>query len=284
MTNISGILLHLIQACLRVTDNSKTMTEVRDGIRLEDILWESLKTLETVSSHGDIRLQLTNPSTAHLLMKSVNSNNENLVQVGLSVIAHFESYDNFMLLIKNDPRFELISKLCHYLNPKIAQLAVALLGRLNQLPGEKTDMFGVQWGESVPTPQQMRGDNPQHLSDVVDLDATTAQYRNDSFIKSPSGNVVAPGTPSSGGGALHNQYSPRYPSPHMHQQQHQQQQQQQQQSPYNSTPSATSIPFPTTYSTSLTPMQYQGMGCHPNFQPGYPPPPTQHTRAWYAAM
>ena len=262
---------------MRVTDHSKGMTEIRDGIRLEDILWESLKTLETVSSHGDIRVQLNNPSTAHLLMKSVNSNNENLVQAGLSIIVNFESYDNFMLLIRNDPRFELIEKLCHYLNPKIAQLASALLARLNQLsvekagPGGESAMFGVQWGESVPQMRSEAGATPSHLSDVVDLDATTAQYRNDSFIKSPGSAPVVP-TPSAGA-ALHAQYSPRYHATSPHVQQHHQQQH----SPYNTA----TIPFPTNYSN--TP-QYQ-TACHPfsTFQPGYTPP-SQNNRTWYAAM
>ena len=253
-------------------------------------MWESLKTLESVSCHPEIRAQLDNPISAHLLMKCINSNNENLVQVALSSVVQFESHENFMVLIKNDPRFELIGKLCHFRNPKIAQMAAVLSNRLNEVqvdvkpptameqpPHQTPGMFvngGVQWGEGVPHVRPENGSSTSHLNDVVDLDATTAQYRNDSFIKSPGSMPVVP--PGGGGVPLqpspHQQYSPRYhaPSPHV------------QPSTYNG------VAFPTTFSTTATPHYTTQSTYHPF--PGFhhtayqPPQPPQNNRNWYAAI
>ncbi|KAL5253504.1 hypothetical protein ACHWQZ_G013336 [Mnemiopsis leidyi] len=284
----TGLLLHLIQACLRITDHYKGgINENRDGIKLEDIMWESLKTLESVSCHPEIRAQLDNPISAHLLMKCINSNNENLVQVALSSVVQFESHENFMVLIKNDPRFELIGKLCHFRNPKIAQMAAVLSNRLNEVqvdvkpptameqpPHQTPGIFvngGVQWGESVPHVRTENGSAASHLNDVVDLDATTAQYRNDSFIKSPGSMPVVP--PGAGGPlqpSPHQQYSPRYhaPSPHV------------QQSTYNG------VAFPTTYSTSPHYTTQSTYHPFPGFHhtPYQPPQPPQSNRNWYAAI
>lgn len=251
-------------------------------------MWESLKTLESVSCHPEIRAQLDNPISAHLLMKCINSNNENLVQVALSSVVQFENNENFMVLIKNDPRFELIGKLCHFRNPKIAQMAAVLSNRLTEIqvdvkppagmdPSHQSpNMFvngGVQWGESVPHVRNDTGTATSHLNDVVDLDATTAQYRNDSFIKSPgSMPVVPPGAPLQP--SPHQQYSPRYhaPSPHI-----------QQPTSYNG------VAFPTTFSSGTPSPHYSTQSTFHPF-PGYPhngyqpPQPPQTNRNWYTAI
>lgn len=248
-------------------------------------MWESLKTLETVSCHPEIRAQLDNPISAHLLMKCINSNNENLVQVALSTVVQFESHENFMVLIKSDPRFELIGKLCHFRNPKIAQMAAVLSNRLSEVEGDvkppmdashqTPGMFvngGVQWGDTGPHGRTENGSNNSHLNDVVDLDATTAQYRNDSFIKSPSSLPVVP--PGGGGAAPplqpspHQQYSPRYhaPSPHH-------------------TSSYNGVAFPTTYSSTpnyTTQSSYHAFPAYQQHTAYQPPPPTN--RNWYTAI
>ena len=168
--------------------------------------------------------------------------------------------------VRNDPRYELIGKLCHYRNPKIAAMATALSARLDQVHTDtKPAMFseppsrGVSWaGEG-----NMRTEPAapvSHLNDVVDLDATTAQYRGktgDPFIKSPA--VGVPSVPPAGAAPPNPHFpSPRagYPSPH--------------------TPGTGPYPPPSSYQ--------QFPGFQPHFA-GYTGYPGQHqTRNWYAAM
>ena len=179
--------MQLLQCSLRLTENHKSsFLETRDGIRLEQIVCEVIKTIQTVSGNSDMSPHLTNSITVALVMRVVNCNNEELVESALTAIINLKHEDAFIAMIKRDPGVDLFEKLSFFRNSNIVNMASIISKRLAEVSLDSRGVLLQAPYETLPqwnTVMSENGGTLHHgLNDVVDLDTTTAQYKN---LKSP---------------------------------------------------------------------------------------------------
>jgi len=250
----AGITQQLIQLIYRLLNMTKgSLTDVKDGIKLEDIILESLKTIQILAQDTEFILPyLKTKQSLQVMLKSLGSTSEDVVRASLNVLTVGAANPEFIMMLKKEGGADYVSKCLHSRDTTVCQNAATVYSKLSDASPEhirhnsgNESAPSLMPADSIPTVPWSPRPEVTPLNDVVDLDASTAQFR-ENYVKSPPGNQMPPQF------SPHHSYTPVQSPPTTNYSPHQMQQAQlSPQQPYTMTalqPAA----FPTTYASPVT--------------------------------
>ena len=275
-TNIhysTGITQQLITLLYRILNMTKgSLIDVKDGIKLEDIILESLKTIQILAQDTEFILPyLKTKQSLQVLLKSLGSSSEDVVRASLNVLTVGAGNPEFIMMLKKEGGADYVSKCLHSRDTTVCQNAATVYSKLSDASPEhirhnsgNESAPSLMPAESIPTVPWSPRPEVTPLNDVVDLDASTAQFR-ENYVKSPPSNHIQ--------FSPHHQFTPAQSPPTTNYSPHHMQQHSPQQA-YTMTSLQPAYASPVT--TNYQPQVTTGYGTVPvttgfGPNPGYPP-------------